>query len=248
VTCPSKNNEGKPCPNEYPPNAPAGTIRKHLDRCHADWTVEADKEKKASVEGDKESPPKIQKTLVSSLGPKASAEARASKESEDLKVILKDFLSCNTSFRCVEHSPKQEILRKAGLMCPSRRKLARSLIRFADIERKQIHEQVANIDVGILCADLWSSNSNQDFLSVLIFYVDKQFYLCSRLIAFEEIENRHTGENIVQALRQVCNRIGLVPAEQIAAVCTDSLKAVRLWHTVKDRQTICQSVSVTVCF
>jgi hypothetical protein len=175
--CPyDKTKTGKPCyakyrANRLPQSSPASTLVHHLNRNHPKWREDLednkDNEKVNSVQ-------KRQRTLDG----ETKKHRQTSDASKDLSLVLKDFIESNTSFRAVERPTKLEILRRAKLPTPSRRTLAREMKKHASTERGKLFSQVRQADCVVLCIDLWTSNSREDFLSILAFFIDSGMCIC----------------------------------------------------------------------
>lgn len=186
---------------------------------------------------------------------------KTSEKKHDLRLVLKDLIETNSSFRDVEKPHRQKILERANLPTPSRKVLAREMKKCASTQRTKLYAEVRNCDCCVLCIDVWTSNSHQDFLSILAFFVDsskcafnsntlfsslesitESFFLAGwklrgALIGFEHIPGRHTGENISKILQEVTQAVGLSPTEQVSSICSDSgadiLSAARQWQSAE---------------
>jgi hypothetical protein len=169
--CPyERTKTGKLCYAKYradrlPQSSPASALVHHLNRNHPRWREDLedkkDNEKVNSVR-------KRQRTLDS----ETKKHRQTSDANKDLSLVLKDFIESNTSFRAVERPTKQEVLQRAKLPTPSRRTLAREMKKYASTERGKLFSQVRQADCVVLCIGLWTSNSREDFLSVLAFFID----------------------------------------------------------------------------
>jgi hypothetical protein len=170
-SCPyEKNKKGKICTASYRGDqlaertAPATTLLNHLKRNHPEWEEDLQKKKANSVK-------KRQKTLGTLDGERRKYR-KQSEAKNNIAFVVKDFIESNTSFQKVEGPTKRELLERADLPTPSRRTLAREMKKSASSERAKLFSQVREADCLVVCIDLWISNSREDYLSVLAFFID----------------------------------------------------------------------------
>ena len=77
---------------------------------------------------------------------------------------------------------------------------------------------------NIACtSDIWNSSNKNDYLSVVIHYVDRDWYLHKKIIGFEHMNMRHTGKNISDRINEVLEEWGLV--NRIVAITMDNAPA-----------------------
>jgi hypothetical protein len=175
---------------------------------------------------------KRQRTLDgdSNLGGETRKCRKSSDDTNNLRLVLKDFIESNTSFRAVERPTKRQLLQRAKLPTPTRKTLAKELTKSAAIERTKLFREVRNADCLVLCIDLWTNNSREDFLSVLAFFIDpgkfifldSSLFSCIRIIKevfpspqfFSSMQHGGTG----------------VPLSDLRTFVTDILEKTYRWH------------------
>lgn len=72
-------------------------------------------------------------------------------------------------------------------------------------------------------SDIWSSRAREDYLSVVVHFVDDDWQLQKRVLGLRLIDVSHTGENIAERIREVINEFNL--ADKIFAVTLDNASA-----------------------
>ncbi|BAF17993.1 Os05g0521800 [Oryza sativa Japonica Group] len=72
-------------------------------------------------------------------------------------------------------------------------------------------------------SDIWSSGAREDYLSVVVHFVDDDWQLQKRVLGLRLIDVSHTGENIAERIREVINEFNL--ADKIFAVTLDNASA-----------------------
>jgi hypothetical protein len=193
------------------------TLYHHLDRNHKGWKSDAEEAKRKKAQRRQTSLDVVAPTTATT-----AKECSQQKERNDIKMILHDFIDSNTSLMAIERESKRRILQRGNFTIPSRQRLTRALHEFAASEQSRLHSDVKNSESCVLCIDMWTSNSGENFLSVLSFYIDSLWQLRCSMIGFERIADRTTGRNIADALEKVISDAGIDAEEQVAAICSDS--------------------------
>jgi len=91
-------------------------------------------------------------------------------------------------------------------------------------------------------SDIWTSATNESYVSVTVHYIDNSWVLCSRVLAVMPIEDRHTGDNIVKWLLDVVAQYDMSPSK-VSAIVHDNgsnmvaaakkLEALHGWSSVR---------------
>lgn len=91
-------------------------------------------------------------------------------------------------------------------------------------------------------SDIWTSCTNDSYLSVTVHYIDDHWVLCNRVLAVMPIEDRHTGDNIMKWLLDVIAQYDLSPSK-VSAIIHDNgsnmvaaakkLEALHGWSSVR---------------
>ncbi|BAH93922.1 Os07g0469700 [Oryza sativa Japonica Group] len=72
-------------------------------------------------------------------------------------------------------------------------------------------------------SDIWSSRAKEDYLSVVIHFIDDDWQMQKRVLGLRLIDVSHTGENIAERIREVIDEFNL--ADKIFAVTMDNASA-----------------------
>jgi len=91
-------------------------------------------------------------------------------------------------------------------------------------------------------SDIWTSATNESYISVTVHYIDNSWVLCNRVLAVMPIADRHTGDNIVKWLLDVIAQYDLSPSK-VSAIVHDNgsnmvaaakkLEALHGWSSVR---------------
>lgn len=72
-------------------------------------------------------------------------------------------------------------------------------------------------------SDIWSSRAKEDYLSVVVHFIDDDWQMQKRVLGLRLIDVSHTGENIAERIREVIDEFNL--ADKIFAVTMDNASA-----------------------
>ncbi|XP_017461846.1 PREDICTED: zinc finger BED domain-containing protein 6-like [Rhagoletis zephyria] len=107
---------------------------------------------------------------------------------------------------------------------PTRKTLSTSLIPAAYKETLEaVKNRVSKAFAICLTVDGWTSRVHDSFYSVTAHYISEsseRTFLASDLITCVSYADRHTGENIKNKLREICDEWGI--ANKIAVIVTDN--------------------------
>jgi hypothetical protein len=73
--------------------------------------------------------------------------------------------------------------------------------------KTRLHKAQSNI---YLSFDLWSSENYFSFNVIVAYFVDEDYLIKTALIGFRDLEGPHTGENIAEAVKTVCEEYDIV--------------------------------------
>ena len=78
-------------------------------------------------------------------------------------------------------------------------------------QRAQLIEYFHDFDGMVsLTSDCWSSSQGEPFICVTVHWIDSDYYLQKRIIAFDVMDERHTGYNIKQRILETINEFNLL--------------------------------------
>ncbi|XP_036332815.1 zinc finger BED domain-containing protein 6-like [Rhagoletis pomonella] len=107
---------------------------------------------------------------------------------------------------------------------PTRKTLSTSLIPAAYKETLEaVKNRLSKAFAICLTVDGWTSRAHDSFFSVTAHYISEsseRTFLASDLITCVSYADRHTGENIKNKLREICDECGI--ANKIAVIVTDN--------------------------
>jgi len=103
----------------------------------------------------------------------------------------------------------------------SRQTTSRDLKKLCKESLKKIKEDFFTCTFSVsLTSDIWSGRAKQDYISVVAHYVDETWELQKRIIGFELIDVKHTGDNIAESIVRVIDKFCL--RDKIFAVTLDN--------------------------
>jgi hypothetical protein len=103
----------------------------------------------------------------------------------------------------------------------SRQTTSRDLKKMCKESLKQIKDDFTTCTFSVsLTSDIWSGRAKQDYISVVAHYVNEDWEILKRIIGFELIDVKHTGDNIAEAIIKVVENFGLT--NKIFAVTLDN--------------------------
>ncbi|KAH9623606.1 hypothetical protein KSS87_005765 [Heliosperma pusillum] len=77
-------------------------------------------------------------------------------------------------------------------------------------QKKELIAYFANFDGRVaLTSDTWTSKQNNPFMCVTVHWIDNDFFLQKRIIAFDIMEEKHTGYNIYLRLKKTLDKFNL---------------------------------------
>jgi hypothetical protein len=85
--------------------------------------------------------------------------------------------------------------------------------------KTRLHKARSNIHLSF---DLWSSGNYFSFNAVIAHFVDEDYSVKTALIGFRDLEGPHTGENIAESVRTVCEEYDIV--SKVGCLVLDNAK------------------------
>ncbi|WVZ93147.1 hypothetical protein U9M48_039153 [Paspalum notatum var. saurae] len=115
---------------------------------------------------------------------------------------------------CIAESAAfEEYIRKAHnprFTSVSRQTTTRDITKyFADHHAKLVESLRTNVSSVAITSDIWSGNAKEDYLSVVIHYVNSAWELEKRIIGLRLIDVSHSGENIAERVHAVVDEFKL---------------------------------------
>jgi hypothetical protein len=91
----------------------------------------------------------------------------------------------------------------------SRQTTTRDFAKYFNDCRAQLVESLKSVSSVALTSDIWSSNTKEDYLSVIAHYVNVDWQLEKRVIGLRLIDVSHNAENIVERITSIFADFGL---------------------------------------
>ncbi|XP_076301976.1 E3 SUMO-protein ligase ZBED1-like [Lasioglossum baleicum] len=116
----------------------------------------------------------------------------------------------------------QEFMKKLepNYNCPCGQTILRRLRIMEDEVRNKIENQLAKVSFVALDTDCWTSIAQEGYINVNAHIIDDQWKQQIMTICIEELEERHTAENLADCLQNVAVKFGI--EEKIVAITNDS--------------------------
>jgi hypothetical protein len=73
--------------------------------------------------------------------------------------------------------------------------------------RTRLHQARSNIHLSF---DLWTSGNYYSFNAIIAHFVDTDYKIKTALIGFRDLEGPHSGENIAESVKSVCEEYGII--------------------------------------
>lgn len=124
----------------------------------------------------------------------------------------------------VDGSGFQQLMRymEPGYKPPSRPFLTTTCRRLYSSLKENVLDILSSPDVYVaLTTDLWTSRAIESYLTVTVHYINSEWKLESKVLQTREMKERHTGENIAEALLSVINE-WKIDEHRISAIVRDN--------------------------
>jgi len=142
---------------------------------------------------------------------------------EFMRRLVKWVVCDNQPFIVAENADFREMfaLIKPDISFPSATTVKREIIRWYHEEAARLSKRLRGVDSKIsLTLDCWTSPNGLAFLCVTAHYIDAQCIPHEPVLGFLPLHGSHTGENLCEALIDVCDQFGILP--KILGVTTDN--------------------------
>ena len=80
---------------------------------------------------------------------------------------------------------------------------------------------LANVKFAAFTTDMWSNTKRESFLGLTIHFIDKNYKLVNLVLATKEVNEEHSGDNLVAWLEAILEEYEVSP-HQIVGVVTDN--------------------------
>jgi len=176
---------------------------------------------------DRECPPLVhqparsqQQQISNFLRKPVTASKRQLIDQQVIRMIVKEYYP----FSIVEDNEFKKLINmlNPGYSLPSRKTLSVSLL---PVLYNKISEEI-KLDINVnaqyvsLTTDAWTSLKNESYMAVTVHFIDKSCELKSYLLQCAKFPERHTSENIKNALLNIVKDWGL--QNKVAACTTDN--------------------------
>jgi len=124
----------------------------------------------------------------------------------------------------VDGSGFQQLLQymESGYKLPSRPFLTTTCHRLYSSLKEKILEIMASPEIYVaLTTDLWMSQSVESYVTITAHYINSKWELESKVLQTREMKERHTGENIAEALRTAVKE-WKIDENRISAIVRDN--------------------------
>lgn len=130
------------------------------------------------------------------------ATPREYDQDETRRIIAKMIIVHEYPFRMVEHTWFNVLMRYLNSSYqPIGRKTIRSeCIKIYDSEREVLRKSLRSVSHISLTCDLWTSNQNLCYMSLVAHYIDKNWVMQCRVLNFIELDPPHSGDVIARAV------------------------------------------------
>jgi len=105
-----------------------------------------------------------------------------------------------------------------NFVLPTRRTLTSYVHRIYQEGHEELKQDIAGSAVG-LTTDLWTSNAQEGYITLTAQYITAQWEQRTKVLATRVLKDRHTGEKISEAIKEITREFGI---PRITAICTDN--------------------------
>ncbi|XP_063384882.1 E3 SUMO-protein ligase ZBED1-like [Cydia fagiglandana] len=152
-----------------------------------------------------------------------------SKKTETVnKHLVKLFAKNYLPFSLVESPEFKDFVRELNpnYKLPSRKTLSNVLVeKYYNITKERIKAELAESDHVALTTDGWSSDPNDNYISVTAHFINQEADLKAYALECAQYSDRHTAENLAQQLKKICDDWEI--SHKIVSVSTDNANNVK---------------------
>ena len=167
-----------------------------------------------------------QQTLKSMLKSTTPCTVTRSKEIQDkiVRMIVLDMRPINM----VECSGFRELIStlEPGYTMPSRKTVKNAIVHLHEQGKLKLKELLADAPAVSLTTDIWSSITNESYLTVTAHWLSDEWEMCCAVLQTGEFSTRHTGVNIADELLQAARYYNI--AHKVFAVVHDEASNMQL--------------------
>lgn len=138
-------------------------------------------------------------------------------------LIAKYFLHGEVAFRKADDPTWKEMINycQPSFHCVGRQTVRADCMMLYEEEKLQLQDKITKLKSHVsLTADLWSSNQNLGYLGVTAHYIDKEFELQKKIIAFKQISYPHNSFAVQDGITACLMEWGLV--DRVFSVTLDN--------------------------
>ena len=210
--------ECKHCKTQMSYCGSTGSLIKHLKAKHVFLNLTA---KASSGETSQETPepPLKQQKLTSYARTPVTPSQAIVIDGLILNTIVGDLRPINLVEG--EHFKKLMNYLVPGYDIPSRKTMMKNIEdKWADGQSK-MRALLANVKFAAFTTDMWSNTKRESFLGLTIHFIDKNYKLVNLVLATKEVNEEHSGDNLVAWLEAILEEYEVSP-HQIVGVVTDN--------------------------
>lgn len=121
-------------------------------------------------------------------------------------------------------------LMNRDFVLPTRRTLTSYVHKIYQEGHAELLKEVAGCPVGCT-TDLWTSHANEGYITLTAQYITAQWEQKTKVLATRVLNDRHTGEKISEAIRNITAEFQI---PSVTAICTDNAANMKLCCTMGD--------------
>lgn len=109
-------------------------------------------------------------------------------------------------------------LLNSNFVLPNRKTLTNYVHKIYEEGHAELLKEIAGTPVG-LTTDLWTSHAQEGYITITAQYITPQWQQNTKVLATRVLKDRHTGEKISEAIRDITREFEI---PSVAAICTDN--------------------------